>query len=476
MSVTSLLACSLLAAPLPGAPPSENKGRPNILLILADDLGYQDLGCYGGPFETPALDRLASEGVRFTQAYAPAPICSASRAAILTGRSPARLNFTFVTKPEAGRQAIPGAPLKTPPYTLQLPLEEVTTAEVLGDAGYDTAFFGKWHLNPHHGRYLGWSPEFGPPKQGFETAVEDFGGHPYNTDRSKEPTPDGAFPEDSLTDRAIDYLENRGTDAAPFYLHVSHFYVHTPVKPRAKWLTDRYRNESGMQQSRAQYAAFVQTLDHQVGRLLTALEESGLTENTLVVFFSDNGGDPRFARHAPLRGHKWTLYEGGVRVPMIVRGPGVPVGKTIDAPVIGTDLLPTFADYAGVIPLNTRPLDGISIRRRIEGHGEPRGARKMLWHFPYYHPETGVAFPTRPVGWNDPQAPFVGPHSALMVGGYKAIYFYETEALELYDLSADPGERTDLAANDPALRELWKDRLFDRLAAVDARLPESADR
>ncbi|QDT15022.1 sulfatase [Alienimonas californiensis] len=481
-----LLAVLPVAASAAGPEPGAG-GRPNVLFVLADDLGWRDLGCYGGPFETPALDRLAAQGVRFTQAYAPAPICSASRAAILTGRSPARLNFTFVTKPEPGRQSIPGMPLRTPLFTLHLPLEEVTTAEVLAAAGYDTAFFGKWHLNPHHKRYLGWHPEFGPPRQGFTTAVEDFGGHPYNSGRPAGPTPPGTFPDDSLTDRAVEFLTNRPADAAPFYLHVSHFYVHTPVDPRAEWAVEEARGEPGVggNPRRARYAAFVQTLDHHVGRLLTALEASGHAENTLVIFFSDNGGHPEFARQAPLRGHKWTLYEGGIRVPLIVRGPGVPAGRTVDEPVIGTDLLPTLADYAGVdladSPLLAgRPLDGVSVRGLFEADPAAIATardtpRTTLWHFPYYHPETGVAFPTEPVGWNDPSAPFVGPHSAVRVGDRKAVYFWEDSSLALYDLAADPAERTDLAADDPALADRWKRRLFAALDAAGARRPVPAD-
>ena len=440
--------------------------RPNIVFVFADDLGARDLAVDGNRHHaTPHLDRFAAEGVRFTQAYAAAPICSASRAAVLTGRSPPRLGFEFVTKDAPGQQDIPGVKLRTPPYTLSLPPGQRTVADALSEAGYRTAFFGKWHLAPHHGRYLGWSPTDNPLARGFAVAEEDFGGHPYNT-QAFDPVPDGEFPPDSLTDRAIDFL--RRDHGRPFFLMVSHFYVHTPVKPRAEWLVARHR-AAGLPERRAKYAAFVETLDHHVGRLLTALDAAGLREDTLVVFTSDNGGDPRFARHAPLRGHKWTLYEGGVRVPLIVRWPGVvEAGGTREEPVIGTDLPATFADAAGA---DFQTPDGRSLVPLLRDAGAAWPGRTLLWHFPYYHPETKAGPETEVVGVDDGRPPFVGPHAAVRVGETKAVHFFEEGRTEVYDLAADPSESNDLAAGDADLAAEWRGRVMGELNAVGARLP-----
>lgn len=317
---TGLLVASLLSV---GTVEVRADDRPNVLLILADDLAWADLGCYGHPWhETPHLDRLASQGMRFTDGYAPAPICSASRASILTGKSTARLGFEFVTKNAPGRQKrLPGQSLVTPPFTLNLPLEETTVAEHLRDAGYHTAFFGKWHLNAHHGGYLGWSPTHGPKQQGFQTAIEGFGSHPYSFrgKRNKPPriTEPGRFPDDSMVGGAIGFLTEDRRE--PFFLMVSHFYVHTPVETRCEWLLDKYAGkapaDSPNRERRIAYGAFVETLDHYVGRLMTALDESGRAGDTLVTFTSDNGGHPEYAANGPLRGSKWNLYEGGCGLP-----------------------------------------------------------------------------------------------------------------------------------------------------------------
>ncbi len=451
---------------------------PNMVFILVDDIGWKDVGYHDARLaETPNLDRLAGEGLSFTHAYAPAPICSASRAGILTGKSPARLNFEFVTKYVDSKQKLTDLPLRPPPFTLNLPLSEITIPEALKAANYTSGFFGKWHVSAHHERYIGWSPTHGPRQQGFDVAVEDFGGHTYDemAMRPADSFEKGQYPDDSMTNRAIRFLEEN-VEGGPFFLQVSHFYAHTPVRTQAEWLTEKYaaRLRDGEPLRHAEYAAFVDIVDHHVGRLLDALDRTGLAEETVVVFMSDNGGDPRYTEHAPLRGHKWTLYEGGIRVPMLVRWPGVVVpGARSDLSINGTDLLPTFAEIAGVSLDPTVPIDGRSLMPILRGEApEEFRDRQMVWHFPYYHPETPEAGALRTVGTNDSTVPFVEPHSAIREGRFKLIRFYESERDELYDLRTDLEEQHDLSGSDPKRVAELGHALDAYLDEADARLPK----
>lgn len=470
-----LVVCLTFSAPIP--PAEANDNRPNILFILADDLGWSDLGCYGHEiFETPHLDQLAAEGMRFTQAYAPAPICSASRAGFLTGKTPARLGFEFVTKPEPGFQPVK-APLRAPAFTLDLPLEETTIAETLDEAGYRTAFFGKWHLNRHYQRYLGWSPTLGPAAQGFQVAEEDFGSHPYawwgdKKQRGFLDLPDGEFPEDSMTRRAIRFLQSE--HEKPFFLMVSHFYVHTPVQTRVQWLLDHYLEKIPEDQPRrkqlAPYAAMVTSLDHYIGVLLAELGRAGLAEDTLVVFTSDNGGHPEYAGNGPLRGSKWNLYEGGIRVPFLVRWPGkVKPGSVSDALVTGTDLFPTFAELGKA--KTGAEIDGISLVSRFTEPETPAPAREFLWHFPYYHPEAGFAKAPAAIGIDDGFTSQTRPHSVIRDGEWKLVHFYESGRDELYHLPGDPSEQHDLSAAHPDRTENLQKKLDASLRERGARFP-----
>lgn len=455
--------------------PTSGQERPNIVFILADDLAWSDLGCFGHPYHhTPNLDRLASEGVRFTQAYAPAPICSASRAAILTGKAPARLGFEFVTKEKPGSQEL-GQPLRSPPFTLDLPLEEVTIGEVLSASGYRTGFFGKWHVSRHHGGYLRWSPTHGPRQQGFADGNEDFGSHPWaylkREGREFSDIAEGQFPPDALTDRAIGFL--RSTAQTPFFLYWSHYFVHDPVHTRCRWLQEKYLTKlpPRADELRAAYAAMLETMDHQIGRLLDALDQLGLANGTLVVFTSDNGGHPNYTANGPLRGSKWNLYEGGIRVPMIARWPGViQAGSACAAPVTGCDLFPTFRDVA-LAPADDIPRDGRSLLPMLRVDPAPAKPRPLVWHFPYYHPEK--KFPEHPaqIGIDDFATSQTRPHSALRLGDHKLIHFYEDDRDELYDLHADPGEQRDRANTDPGRASALRSLLDDYLREVSARLP-----
>lgn len=468
---------ALMAIGLNAVVAGDSPLRPNIVFILADDLAWNDLGCAGGRvWETPALDGLARQGLRFTQAYAPAPICSASRAALLTGRSPARLHLEFVTKNAGAQVNAQGLPLKPPAFTV-LPLGEVTFAEVLRDRGYRTGFFGKWHVAEHHGRYLGWSPTHGPQQQGFDEATEDFGGHPYAATgnlplEGPAEVPAGRYPADSMTDKAIAFLERNRE--RPFCLMISHFYVHEPVRAPARWLFDKYHKKlGGGSAAEAAYGAFVETMDHHVGRVLTALDRLQLASNTVVIFTSDNGGAPGYGSLAPLRGCKWTLYEGGVRVPLLICWPGViEPGRTTPLPVIGMDLFPTFSELAGAAR-PTQELDGRSLVKLLRTGSEADFAgREMLWHFPYYTPEPPKKGVRREVGLNPPGDTLFKPSSALRLGDWKIVHDYETGRDEVFDLTKDPGEAHNLAASEPAKARELRARLEQSLTAVNARRPE----
>lgn len=449
---------------------------PNILFILADDLGWADLGCYGNDlFETPHLDKLAAKGMRFTQAYSPAPICSASRAAILTGNSTARNRFEFVVKDKAGLQPM-NTPLRAPAYTIDLKLEAKTIPEVISEWGRPTAFFGKWHLNAHYGRYLGWSPTHGPLAQGFTTATEDFGSHPYSYWNRKElrsfdeSIEDEAFPIDGVTQQAIDFMKKDHDE--PFFLMLSHFFVHDPNHTRLKWLHDHYLAKIPKKQENrdklAHYGAMVTTLDHHVGEALAGLEEAGKTNSTLVVFTSDNGGHPNYAGNAPLRGSKWNLYEGGIRVPFIARWPGViKEGFTNNHPVWSVDLFPTFAEIAGANSNTAR--DGISLLPLFKKPSQRPSPREMVWHFPYYHPEATYAEAPEGIGVNDGFTSRTKPQSAIREGDWKLIRFYESNREELYHLPTDLDESNDLSVSKVEIRERLSNRLTEYLIEAGAR-------
>ena len=445
---------------------------PNIVFILADDLGWRDLGCYGSAVHrTRHLDRLAAEGTRFTSGYAAAPICSASRSGLLTGRSPARLQFEFVTKARPGRQSWETV-LQTPDYTLDLPLAERTVGEVLGEAGYATGFFGKWHVSRHRGRYLEWSDTHGPFQQGFAEGDQEFGSHPYGYAKPKPPLDralrDGEFPEDALTARAIEFV--RQPRDRPFFLYLSHYYVHTPVHTRVGWLYDHHRKT--LSEDRTAYATMVETLDHHVGQLLAALRAAGLADNTVVIFTSDNGGHPDYAANGPLRGSKWNLYEGGIRVPWLVRWPGqVPAGKVSDFPFIGMDLLPTLAAISGAPLLQSPVLDGRDVSDVWQGTSGADPTRALVWHFPYYHPETGFEKVRTAIGVDDFAVSQTRPQSAIRQGNWKLLHFYEEGRDELYNLADDLSEKHDVSKRMPDKARQLRGQLDDYLSSAKARLP-----
>ncbi|WP_296460864.1 sulfatase [Rubinisphaera sp.] len=470
-----LLLIAILSVGMEGKYCFAGEEPPNIVFILVDDLSWSDLGCYGNKIhDTPNINRLAREGMRFTQAYAPAPICSASRAAIMTGKFPARLQFEFVTKNSAGQQDLP-VPLQSPPFTLNLPLKERTIAEVLSAQEYDSGFFGKWHISQHYGGYLGWSPTHGPLQQGFSMGDADFGAHPYSYRKSEiknQIVPAGKYPVDTLTEKTVDFINNHRDKR--FFLYLSHYFVHDPIHSRCEWLIEKYRAKLKGQgpDSRASYGAMVETLDHLIGQLLRSLDDAGIADRTLVVFMSDNGGHPNYTTNEPLRGSKWNLYEGGIRVPFIVRWPGeVTPDSTCDAVVHGCDLLPTFAEVSNsMTPSGT--WDGVSLLPLLHNpQSDLDRVQPLVWHFPYYHPEKNFEQSPIEIGVGDFTTSQTRPHSAIRQGDFKLLQFYEDDRIELYNLLKDPSEMRNIADDHLDLSEKLKRQLNENLSKLDARLP-----
>ncbi|MCH1496925.1 MAG: sulfatase [Rubripirellula sp.] len=481
---TSPLSTARADQRLPDQRPPDQR-PPDVVLILADDLAWSDLGCYDHPWhETPNLDRLAKSGMRFTNAYASAPICSASRASLLTGKTTARLGFEFVTKNAAGYQSIDQpTPLRAPPFQLNLQLNHRTIAEVLHPYGYQSTFAGKWHLNAHHGGYLGWSPTHGPASQGFDETINDFGSHPYawNKNRPSAKRERGEFPTDSLIQQICQSIESVKDDSMQFHL-ASLYHVHTPIKTTCQWLIEKYESKipkhSPARERRIRYAAFVETLDHHVGQILQAVDRVSANKETLVIFTSDNGGHPEYTANGPLRGSKWNLYEGGIRVPLIARWPGTtPKQSVCDQPVVGYDILPTLLELCNQDssePNFDATIDGQSFATAllgVEARKENREhEREIIWHFPYYHPETGYAAAIEEIGVNDFKVSKTHPHSAIRIGRNKLLLFPETDHVELYDLEADISESNDLSEHQPEVADRLAKRLKEYLSEVDARL------
>ncbi len=383
--------------------------KPNIVFILADDLGINDLGCYGRKDQpTPNLDRLAAEGMRFTAAYAQ-PLCSPTRASLLTGKSAARLHLTTFLP---GRPDAPSQMVLHPQIEQQLPLAEQTLAELLKPAGYVSACIGKWHLG---------DAGFGPAEQGFDVV---FAGHP-NTPPTAEEGGKGEF---ELTAHAEQFLvENR---ARPFFLYLAHNTVHIPLGAKPA-LVEKHAGAFN-----PLYAAMVESLDECVGRIVAKLDELGLRERTLIVFMSDNGGlHVLEAAHtpatfnAPFRAGKGYVYEGGIRVPLIACWPGkIKAGEVSATPVRESDWLPTFLGLAKVAP--PANLDGISLSGLLTG-AATLPERALFWHQPHYTNQGGK------------------PAGAIRSGKWKLVENFEDGSAELYDLETDPGEKTDLGSKEP---------------------------
>lgn len=422
---------------------------PNILFCLVDDLGWSDLGCYGNRFiETPNIDRLASQGVRFTDAYAGAPVCSPTRACIMSGQYPARLGIT---------DFIPGhyrpyEDLSVPKNDPHLPLEIETLAEALGAAGYATAHYGKWHLGPE--------THF-PPQQGFEDSVV-FRGWTHYAARGRlfppEDVPEDLYLADYLTDRTIEFI--REHHDRPWFVHLSHFGVHIPLEAEPD-LVARYEAKAaqGMNGPHPTYAAMVTHIDRSVGRLVAELDRLGLDADTLIVVASDNGGlvrrfddvGPVVTSNAPLRAEKGTIYEGGIRVPLIVRWYGGGGQGECGVPVTSCDFYPTFLELARAEAPAGQPLDGVSLLPLVRAPGATLEREAIYFHYPHYHHGT--------------------PAGAIRFGDWKLIERFEDGNLELYNLRHDIGETRNLVGQYPTFVSRLRQKLARWREGIGARMP-----
>jgi arylsulfatase A-like enzyme len=427
--------------------------KPNIVFILIDDYGWRDTGYNGSTFyETPNIDRLARSGMIFTNAYSASPVCSPTRAALMTGKYPARLGLTSHLQ---GAHRLPYSKLLPPEVKLALPLEEKTIAESLRDAGYRTACIGKWHLGARG---------FLPADQGFDVvAGGDEAGSTssfFYPDWKKKVPLEGApgdYLTDRLTTRAVEFIEQNAS--RPFFLYLPHFAVHTPIEGKPD-LVRKYDAKADPRnpQNYGEYAAMVQSMDESVGRVLDTLDRLQLAGNTVVFFTADNGGvtsrewkNRPVTSNLPLRVGKGHLYEGGIRVPAIVRWPGVTrPGAKCAAPIVTIDYAPTMMDLAGQRPLPG--MDGVSIRPLLRG-ARSLARKEVFFHYPHYSPQLGR------------------PSAAIRHDAWKLILFFEDQHVELYDLARDIGETRDLAAAEPARTAALRSRLETWLTETGAKLP-----
>jgi len=430
---------------------TEGGKKPNVIFFLGDDLGYSELGCYGNTFnETPNLDRLARQGMRFTDAYAAAPVCSPYRAALMTGQWPARIGITDYLRPNDPKHLAPG-------YT--------TIAEVFKSAGYATGMIGKWHLTgyEHDG-----AVEVQPTDQGFDEAIvserRGIGGgsywYPYHFNPAiAQRLPGKEYLVDRVNLEAVDFVERHKHE--PFFLYVSHYAVHTRLVGKPD-LVAKYEAKPGAgkgdlaRKNNPHLAAQLEVIDEGVGMVMRKLDELGLADDTLLIFTGDNGGEDRVTSNAPLRAGKSTLYEGGIREPLLVRWPGVvPSGAVCRTPTVNCDFYPTFCAILGVRPDPTQPVDGVSILPILKDPSAQIHRDTFYWHYPLDKPH------------------FLGGRSAgaIRQGDWKLIEFFDTGDVELYNLADDPGERNDLAGDKPEKARELLGLLEDWRRSVSAQMP-----
>jgi len=446
----ALIAALLTSGPAHAADPANH---PNVVFILADDLGWADLGCYGSKYhKTPNLDRLAAGSVRFTHGYAACPVCSPTRAGIMTGRYPARLGITDWLP---GRPDRPDQKMLRPMLVNALPESEITLAAALKSAGYATGHIGKWHLG---------GKDAGPQRRGFDVNIAgDQSGSPLSyfapftakDGRSMpglENAPEGEYLTDRLTSEAEKFLD--ANKEKPFFLYLAHYTVHIPLKAKAD-IVAKYKMGSPGSQGNPIYAAMIESLDDGVGRVLKKLDDLKLSDKTIVIFTSDNGGlcTPEGPNtpptiNSPLREGKGYLYEGGIRVPFIIKMPGVTNPAVIEAPACSIDFFPTLLEACGV--KSKADVDGVSLIPLLKGENLKREA--LFWHYPHYSNQGG-----RPGG-------------AVRAGDFKLIEFYDSGRRELYDVRKDVGESNNLIVSKKELANELLEKLRIWRLVVDAKM------
>ena len=450
--------------------------RPNFVFFLVDDLGYMDVGAYNPRtfYETPNVDRIAKAGMRFTDGYAANPVCSPTRYSIMTGKYPSRIDATnFFSGRRAGR-------FQPAPLHDRMPRQEVTLAESLREAGYRTAFLGKWHLGP--------SEEYWPKAQGFDVNVAGYSaGGPFKCGYFSPyhmPTitdgPAGEHLPERLSREACGIIDKFHQDGKPFLVYFSFYSVHTPLRA-PKDLVAKYEKKAAalpevgaeefaneeqvlptgrprqvrIRQCHATYAAMMESMDRAVGRVLDKLDELRIDENTVVLFMSDNGGlstsEGSPTSNLPLRGGKGWLYEGGIREPYMIKWPGVTApGSTCNTPVISTDFYPTILEIAGLQAKPRQHRDGTSLVPLLAGE-DSLDREALYWHYPHYSNQGGM------------------PGGAIRMGRYKLIERFEDGRVHLYDLESDVGETNDLAEKMPERVADMREKLHTWYRDVDAK-------
>ena len=434
---------------------SRQDNPPNVLIILADDLGWSQLGCYGSDFyDTPNIDKLAQTGIKFTNAYSSASICSPTRAAIMTGKYPARLGLTDFIPGNSPKNK----PLLTPDnWQKFLPLDEITIAEKIKSSGYTTGFFGKWHLSQekqppksllHNPNMQGFSESFvtyKPSKnliQHWQVENEDF----HNVD--------------TITKRALDFLNQY--QKSPFFLFLSHNTIHDPLIENEKTINN-YRNKDGSEknQNNSIIGAMIKTLDKSVGQIVKKLDALKLLDNTIIIFYSDNGGKNAHASQKPFRKGKGWLYEGGIRVPLIISWPKkIKKAFNSDIMISSIDLMPTILKVTNFDLKIKNEFDGIDISPIFTNQTIDINRDELFWHYPHYHNGSGMK-----------------PASAMRWKNYKLIEWHESTLLnkkgqiELYNLEADPGEKRNLSEQEPVIALQMRTKLKDWIKEIDAKMP-----
>jgi len=438
--------------------------QPNVLMIMIDDLGWTDLHIQGNEkLETPVIDQLAADGMRFTDGYAAAPVCSPTRASIMTGQSPARLAITNHVSGNQERFRPDDASLRAAEMVNHLDLDYETLAERLKEADYATAFIGKWHLSGLRTEMSTVEPSRRPEFQGFDVNIGgvSYGGPPSYFDPYDNPAiqdrEEGEYLTYRLADEAIGFMEEHQDD--PFFIALWPYTVHWPMEAPQN-LVEKYADRPGFEdygdgvESSTTYAAMIEAMDKAIGLVLTKLKELNLEEETFVIFTSDNGAYGGVTDLSPLRGVKGHLYEGGIRVPLIIRWPGqVEAASVSGEPVISMDFFPTILDVAGLQPTPDTPLDGESLMPYLRGEDSLK-REAIYFHYPNYafHKENRLG-------------------SAIRKGDYKLIHFYDDDSVELYDVVGDLSEEHDLSDELPDLAATMKAELGEWLESSGAKMP-----